>query len=70
MAPHLNKHALSAEAILRITASAKAAGGSSDAAYSSLTEVFLSEFKDAAMMDPGLSVNDFKQVATRHGMLP
>lgn len=54
---------LVAEALLRITASAKSPGSSSEATwYSSSSEMYLSEFKDAAMQNPGLSASDFKQV--------
>ena len=56
-------HTSGAEALLRITARARrTGGGGSDDAYSSCTEVYLSEFRDAAVQDPGLSAGNFKQV--------
>ena len=62
-----------AEALLRISASARRADGAGDGACTSRTEVYLSEFKDAAVQDPGLSASDFQQVTSRspqaHGSL-
>jgi hypothetical protein len=63
--PKPKVHMSGAEALLRITASARRTGGGGDDAYSSCTEVYLSEFKDAAVQDPELSASDFNQVTSK-----
>jgi hypothetical protein len=60
--PCVKVQTTSAGALLRITARATPADGGSDSACSSCSEVYLSEFRDAAMRDPDLSASDFEQV--------
>lgn len=65
----LEQHRVAAkDALLRITMTAKQANSSGNdaATYSSSTELYLSEFKEAAMQDPGLAVSNFKQVYLQH----
>lgn len=45
---------------------ADSSSGSGNDTYSSSAELYLSEFKDAAMQDPGLAVSNFKQVYLQH----